>query len=228
VLPAHAAVINAEFEVGRSFFESQNLRAAPKVQCPINTTLCIGRSKTAVGGGVDACESERDRYEAYRDELPQSGARWVAEQLPGSTRPGRCGRDESVRCSGAAERGERLRLELEEAQPEREQARVRAAAAEGKAKALRVALDRLERRLDDAEADRRGEHANWQAARDRLLACWYPSQEHLPAPPMEPPQPPPEPTHTLTALEATGLSFARWFAALVQLRRNARRDLLGQ
>ncbi|MFL6110058.1 MAG: hypothetical protein ACJ786_01700, partial [Catenulispora sp.] len=80
---------------------------------------------------------------------------------------------------------------------------VRAGAAEGEAKALRLAIDRLDQRLDDVEADRRGEHANWQAARDRLLVLvealvaggarpHAPHQEQPPVPPVQQ-EPPPEP-----------------------------------
>src|SRR3954452_5841002 len=103
---------------------------------------------------------------------------------------------------------------------DREEARVRAASAEGEAKALRGAIDRLEQRLDDVEADRRGEHANWQAARDRLLVLVEAlvasgasphAVQPMPAPP-EQPQPAPEPAKAVTVLEATGPSFARWFA----------------
>src|SRR3954471_24991204 len=114
-------------------------------------------------------------------------------------------------------------------------AMVRAASAEGEAKALRLGTDRLERRLDDLEADRRGEHANWQAARDRLLvlvealiAANARTHAHEPpaVPPLEPPQPPPEvesgPAQPVPGLEAPGPSFARWFAALVQRRRRER------
>src|SRR3954447_13137005 len=78
---------------------------------------------------------------------------------------------------------------------DREEARVRAASAEGEAKALRSAIDRLEQRLDDVEADRRGEHANWQAARDRLLVLVealvaggtrpHAHQEQRPRPPVQ-------------------------------------------
>src|SRR3954464_5609796 len=109
-------------------------------------------------------------------------------------------------------------------------AMVRAASAEGEAKALRLGTDRLDQRLDDVEADRRGEHANWQAARDRLLVLVEalvasgarpPAVQPMPAPP-EQPQPAPEPAKAVTALEATGPSFARWFAALVRRRRAER------
>src|SRR3954467_12944383 len=92
-------------------------------------------------------------------------------------------------------------------------------------------MDRLEQRLDDAEADRRGEHANWQAARDRLLslvealaAAGARTQAQDPQPdepPLEIPQPQlvEPPIEVVTALEATGPSFGRWFAALVRRRR---------
>jgi hypothetical protein len=137
-----------------------------------------------------------------------------------------------ARLSEADERGDRLRLELDEARRDGEEARVRAASAEGEAKALRVGMDRLEQRLDDAEADRRGEHANWQAARDRLLMLVEAlvasgARPHAQAPvsaPPDQPQPEPEPAKAVTPIEATGPSFARWFAALVQRRRAERRQ----
>src|SRR3954451_5890890 len=111
---------------------------------------------------------------------------------------------------------------------DREDARVRAASAEGEAKALRSAIDRLEQRLDDVEADRRGEHANWQAARDRLLvlvewlvAAGAKARAHEA---VERQQPVSEPPPAVTPIEAAGPSFARWFAALVQRRRAERRQ----
>src|SRR3954453_3962547 len=79
-------------------------------------------------------------------------------------------------------------------------AMVRAASAEGEAKALRLGTDRLERRLDDLEADRRGEHANWQAARARLLvlvealvAARARTHAHEASTPAVPEPPPPQP-----------------------------------